>query len=142
MSWIKYILLLIGLGVMTACQTTQIANSSDTAARTDQLPAQVLHDGECGLFGFSKSDAKLLFFSSQIRGLYWLNGATRSLSPQGVFPDLDFENYTLDLGVAEPLEDGRRYPDARLSHTMDDGFRRIQPLVILETCGRPDTDLG
>jgi len=129
--------------MLTACSTT--ANSANTAtapvtSRTNGLGSQSLAPGECGLFGWSAADApEFVFFAAPGRALYYAgDGETRTLSPQGPFPSMNYGDYKLTLGQGEPMVEGTRYASARMTETLPDGFTRVRPLVILQSCQTPD----
>ena len=130
--------------LLAACSTT--ANSANTAtvpvmtSRANGLSSQSLAPGECGLFGWSAADApEFVFFAAPGRALYYAGeGETRTFSPQGPFPSLNYGDYQLTLGQGEPLLEGTRYASARLTETLPDGFTRVRPLVILQSCQTPD----
>jgi hypothetical protein len=103
------------------------------------LGAQSLAPGECGLFGWETSaDPDFVFFSTLDRALYVSGeGTVETLTPRGPFPAEDYGSYQLTLGGGEPLIDGIRYASARMTNTLADGFTRVRPLVILQTCQTP-----
>lgn len=103
------------------------------------LPAQEVEPGECALFGFSKSSRKLVFYSSEDEAKY-VSSESRlvEVEPDGEFPSARYGPLTLSLGDSEALEGGQRYPFARLTEPQEDGFERVQPLVILMTCETPN----
>lgn len=111
----------------------------DSVLPNGALPPQRLREGECGLFGFSVSSRKLVFFSTEAEAKY-VSADNRQLTlvPDGVFPATNYGRVTLTLGESEGLTGGLRYPSARLSDLMPDGFTRVQPIVALVTCETPD----
>lgn len=132
---------------LTACASTaDTPDSSDQdltntdiaeiSAQINSLPAQSLEDDECGLFGWdTEQDPSFIFFATQMRGLYLAEpGAPQRLDPVGDFPDMTYGQIALILGPGEALIEGVRYKSARLRETLDDGFTRIRPLVVLQTC--------
>lgn len=131
--------------VLSGCASTSVSadKRGDKAdaprlAKDGVLPAQILRDGECGLFGFSASEQTLVFFSAPDRAAYIRADLTRgALTPQGEFPATDYGPVQLALGPSEALEGGLRYPQARLTDILPDGFTRVQPLVVLLTCEQP-----
>lgn len=138
--------LLCGL-LCASCATSgdgsPVNEASDLRTENDILPngalaAQTLEVGECGLFGFSKSSRKLVFFATEERALHVSSDSRRiELTPDGEFPASRYGDITLELGRSEVLEGGARYNNARLSDILPDGFTRVQPLVVLLTCESP-----
>ena len=131
--------LLIAAILLTGCATVDAdVTGADVTAPTPFLPAQTLSPGECGLFGYSTDTPPLFIFfaSSQGRALYHAGAdETEILRAQGPFPSSDYGSVALELGAAEALIDGQRYNSARLVETLDDGFERVRPMVVLESCG-------
>ena len=134
---------LISGAFLAACATSAEVETSETQTpetkALNQLGPQTLSVGECGLFGWtSETTPRFVFFATETRGSYWTGAEAISLSPTGTFPNLDYTAFDLELGVQESYADALRYRSARLRQTLDDGFERIQPLVILETCQEAD----
>ena len=130
---------LFGALILSACASTPEAEPEQTfvAAQVEatELDAQSLATGECGLFGWTKDETpRFAFFATEGRGSYWDGTQTVPLNPQGSFPNLTFDLFVLELGEREAFDDAVRYPSARTRKTLEDGFERVQPLVILETC--------
>ena len=126
-------------GLLVACATAPDeaikAPAEAATLTTPQLGPQTLATGECGLFGWTKeTPSRFIFFATETRGSYWADGTTKSLIPSGTFPDMNYSEFEISLGVSEAYSDAVRYPSARLRQTLDDGFEMVQPLVILETC--------
>lgn len=137
---------------LAACVTTPGAddpidtrakpNASATQISATGLPSQSLADGECGLFGWDTSNPpQFVFFATADRALYMSGeGAAQTLTPEGPFPSSRYGSLTLTLGEAEPLIEGTRYPQARVRELVEDGFTRVRPLVILQSCETPSRD--
>ena len=108
------------------------------------LGPQTLEPGECGLFGWDVSSTpRFIFFATPARGLVKLGDDTLSLPPAADFPAPDgrYGPVQLQLGAGEPLEQGRRYPAARMKVVQDDGFTRTVPMAVVESCGPVDSPL-
>ena len=128
--------ILVSVLALTGCATA--GSTPDVAApiaRAGTLPAQTLAPGECGLFGYSVGEPRFVFFATGSRAAY-LGGddAVLSLTPVGDFPAADYGPVSLALGRADDWVEGRRYPGARLTETLDEGFERVVPLVVVQTC--------
>jgi len=127
---------------LCACSTTTKPAASTPAPMTrvvTGLGAQTLAPMECGLFGWeTSSNPDFVFFATPDRALYMSSDeASETLLPNGPFPAEDYGPYQLTLGNGEPLIDGTRYPSARITEILPDGFTRVRPLVILQTCQNP-----
>ncbi len=123
----------------TIAQNEEAEASAQTTANllgVGRLAPQTLRPGECGLFGYDP-EARFVFFATPRRGAYVADGEQRLLEPSGEFPNLDYETIDVALGRAESLVDGQRYPEARLQETLADGFMRVLPLRVIETCTSP-----
>lgn len=137
---------LLGLCVaLVACSTTSkpdpvVSAISPPSNSTSGLPAQTLAPGECGLFGWDTSSRPaFVFFATAERALYLSGeGSPETLTPIGPFPAADYGALKLILGAAEPLIEGTRYTQARVTQVLDDGFTRVRPLVILQSCQTPE----
>lgn len=132
--------------ILAACTTTsdpapEVRTISSIGNSTSSLPAQTLAPGACGLFGWDISiRPSFVFFATAERALY-LSGEGSSpelLIPKEPFPSSDYGTLKLILGEAEPLVEGTRYAQARVSQVLDDGFTRVRPLVILQSCQTPE----
>jgi len=114
---------------------------NSAAGMSNRLSPQVLAPGECGLFAWDNAaDPRFIFFAKPGSALYApREGPVRPLSAEGDFPAMDYGPVQLTLGPAEAMIDGVRYPSARLKETLKDGFTRIQPIVVLQTCQRTES---
>ena len=127
--------------LLSACASTPELAPVAAQPAADALGPQTLAPGECGLFGWDVSDApRFVFFATAARGLAKVGDDTVSLPPTRDFPAADgvYGPVTLQLGAEELLEQGRRYPAARMKVAQADGFTRTVPLVVVESCGVPD----
>lgn len=108
------------------------------------LSPQALAPGECGLFAWDNAaDPRFIFFAKSGSALYAPRvGPIRPLSAKGDFPAMEYGPIQLTLGPSEAMIDGIRYPSARLKETLEDGFTRIQPIVVLQTCQRSESRSG
>jgi hypothetical protein len=136
---------------LVACSTTndpdpvpRVSTALTSPQQANGLPAQTLAPGECGLFGWDTSTRPtFVFFATANRALYLpSDGVTETLTPVGPFPSADYGSLKLTLGAAEQLIAGTRYPQARVTQVLDDGFTRVRPLVILRSCQTPDQSAG
>lgn len=128
---------------LAACATSSDVVTPEvetpTPVLTNQLGAQTLAIGECGLFGWTtEKPSRFVFFATETRGSYWTGTSATPLNPSGTFPELQYSDFEIELGAGEDYAEAIRYPSARLRRTMSDGFERVQPLVILETCQELD----
>ncbi|GHA92761.1 hypothetical protein GCM10009069_14740 [Algimonas arctica] len=134
---------------LVACSTTKDPDPRVNAVLASPqpavgLPAQTLTPGECGLFGWDTSiRPTFVFFTTAKQALYLSSdGVTKTLTPVGPFPSVDYGSLKLTLGAAEQLIAGTRYPQARVTQVLDDGYTRVRPLVILRSCQTPDQSAG
>lgn len=123
--------------LLMACATVEaeVPLEDPVPLRADTLPAQTLQPGECGLFGWDTTGTRpFVFFATEQRALY-VDGAT-VLTPEAEepFPASRYDLFTLELGPAETVADATRYPSAKVRQTLDDGFEKVRPLVVLLTC--------
>jgi hypothetical protein len=126
-------------GCSTVPQPTSDAGGNDTDTVLTRLPAQTLLPGDCGLFGWTKKDdPAFVFFATEGRAIHLQNGRAVTLDPDGAFPAVTYGGLRLELGPPEPMIDAIRYPNARLEQTLADGFVKIEPLVMLQTCQSED----
>ncbi|MEM9599584.1 MAG: hypothetical protein AAF926_01055 [Pseudomonadota bacterium] len=136
----RVILLMTAIGLAACSITPDVTPETNTSAELqasfgNTLPPQTLNDGECGLFGWDGAGATRFVFFAKDRSALYADGQTiRTLEAQSPFPATDYGSVQIVLGPAEALIDGVRYPQARLTEVLDDGFTRIQPLVMLESC--------
>ena len=123
-------------GAVTPNDTPAKTKTSATQMSATGLPSQSLADGECGLFGWDTANPpQFVFFATADRAVYLSGeGATQRLTPEGPFPSTRYGSLTLTLGAAEPLIEGTRYAQARVRELVEDGFTRVRPLVILQSC--------
>lgn len=99
------------------------------------LGPQSLSEGECGLFGWTtETPPRFILFATDSRGVFWTGTQQETFEPSGDFPRLIYPDFRIELGRADQIADAQRYASARLYRTQEDGFERVQPLVILETC--------
>lgn len=133
---------------LAACATSDIDPSVSALSATEKpasgLLPQTLAPGECGLFGWDTSSRpNFVFFATAERALYLSGeGYPETLTPVGPFPSVDYGALKLTLGAAEPLVAGTRYAQARVTQVLDDGFTRVRPLVILQSCQTPEQAPG
>ena len=128
--------------LLTACATTPDAAETSVGGQAEpttraELGPQRLAPGECGLFGWDRL-SRFAFFATEDRGLFANGKDIVELVPEGGFPASDYGAVGLSLGTPEPLEDGTRYRFARLKTMQPDGFERVMPLVVIQTCQTPD----
>ena len=97
------------------------------------LGPQTLETDECGLFGWDNA-SRFVFFATQSRGLFAGQTAIKTLAPQGEFPAQEYGAVALRLGPGDEMIDGRRYAYARATERLEEGFTRIVPLIVIETC--------
>lgn len=146
--WLYLILISCGLaacatattGTQKIAQSGQSPTNAEIPIEGNQLAPQTLRAGECGLFGWDP-EARFVFFATPRRGAYLAEGQRRSLQPSGEFPNLRFDTIDVALGRVEDLDDGKRYPEARLQEVLPDGFTRVLPLRVVETCTMPAQSL-
>ena len=110
----------------------------------DGLGRQVLAPSECGLFAWDHmAEPRFIFFATENTALYAPRGSpARALSPQDAFPSTRYGPVQLTLGPPEAMVDGIRYASARLKETLEDGFTRIQPVIVLQTCQKLEIGSG
>lgn len=121
-----------------ACASTaEVAPNVDPISVTSKgLPAQTLAPGECGLFGWDTAQPPQFVFFATERQILYLTGPDeiQTLQSKDAFPAEDYGPLQVSLGYGEPLIDGIRYASARITETLDDGFTRVRPLVVLQSC--------
>lgn len=126
--------------LLTACATAgeegaPITETLSESARLTELPPRTLEAGECGLFGWAREDGQFVFFSSDEAAQLVSDNRLSNLTPEGDFPATRYDpDVMLDLGTAEFLDGGQRYPEARLTVIQADGFELVQPLVLVLSC--------
>ena len=104
------------------------------------LGPQTLAPNQCGLFGWDNTTT-FVFFATADRGLYAGQRGIVELRPGGDFPASDYGPVALELGSPDTMIDGTRYPYARVTEELEDGFTRVRPLVVLQTCQVPQAPL-
>lgn len=127
--------------LMTACATTSPAAPapSETGIKVNELPAQSLAPGECGVFGWSKSAVpEFIFFASETAAKFYQDGAVVNLLPDSAdFPAAKYVGDValgLELGAPEAMMEGARYRSARLRLQTAEGWEKLIPIAALTTC--------
>lgn len=126
------------LFLLSACATAPEPTQQRTTMAQNQ--AEQLASGECGLFGWT-ADARraYVFFANAEGATLALDGPETALTAQSKFPaleyiDADGRPVSLSLGRGEPLAGGTRYPSARLATKTEDGWDKIVPVAIVQSC--------
>ena len=131
-------LLIGGAALLGAC-----ASTPPTAASSPELsglPTSELAPGQCGLFGWSTGDTRdFIFYADQNTARYDSFDGPINLTAQSGFPATDYTDpsgnpVTLRLGQGEAMSGGMRYPAARVVSMTDEGWERLHPVAIVETC--------
>jgi len=139
-------LILLSMSLLAGCATVgsdPVAPSAATRAEnTSGLPAQTLAPGECGLFGWTKTDSPVFtFFATSRRAK---TDKLQLIPLEDAFPSATYRAVELgedslvrlDLGEAELLDGGRRYANARLTIPGADGWETVQPIAAILSCQR------
>ena len=151
-------LILFAVLLLGACATQPTPSSAGTRADniaepSDQLPAQALPPGKCGLFLWSKDEPRRLVFFTEADAVA-ANAAlgmgavllTRTKQGGRLFGQFMTEsNYVApDGGVVSlvfvpgaMLEDGQRISEGRISVIAPEGWETLIPVVGLRAC-QPD----
>jgi hypothetical protein len=145
---------LAGLLVLTGCMGARSVD--DTPARVvaqpvDELPAQTLAPGDCGLFLWTLAEPRRFVFFERAgdqNALFHVDGQTRTLSVGategallGAFATrraLSASDGTmsasLELTPGEALDGGQGISAARMTLTRPDGWRVVLPLAGVYAC--------
>jgi len=133
MRFIVPIFMMVGL---SACASTDVAQSP---VPTD-ISNSSLKAGECGLFGWSTDETrKFIFFANETTARFDGPNGPTDLIPQTKFPAIDYVDdmglpVTLRLGEGELMSGGSRYPGARIVSQTSEGWERLQPVAIIQSC--------
>ena len=120
---------------LSACATTSPSIGGDEA-----IPEASLKAGECGLFGWSADDAReFVFFADKKTARFKGPDGAVDLVAQARFPAVDYLDnagnaVTLRLGKGEAMAGGRRFPQARIVTRTAEGWERLQPVAIVQSC--------
>lgn len=132
---IRFFIPIICAAGLTACATTLPSVAGDKA-----IPEASLKAGECGLFGWSADDAReFVFFADKKTARFKGPDGPVDLVAQASFPAVDYLDnagnpVTLRLGQGEAMNGGRRYPRARIVTRTAEGWERLQPVAIVQSC--------
>ena len=122
---------------LTACASTPEAPESPVPI---DISSSSLKAGECGFFGWSPgAERKFIFFATEKTARFDGPNGPIDLVPQSQFPAIDYIDangvpVALRLGEGELMSGGRRFPNARLVTTTDEGWERLQPVAIIQSC--------
>jgi len=121
-----------------ACATTPASTAPAQAERG--LPTSQLKPGECGLFGWTAGQKReFVFYADEKTARYDGLDGPIDLIAQSPFPATEYLDsagnpVTLRLGAGEEMVGGMRYPTARVVTLTDEGWERLQPVGIVQTC--------
>jgi len=120
---------------LSACATT-----SPSVAGAASIPPASLKPGECGLFGWSADASReFVFFADKKTARFKGSDGAVDLVAQAKFPAVDYLDdvgnpVTLRLGQGEAMSGGRRFPQARIVTLTSEGWERLQPVAIIQSC--------
>lgn len=123
---------------LSACATTP--SGSPSVAGADSIPPASLKAGECGLFGWSADASReFVFFADKKTARFKGPEGAVDLVAQAKFPAVDYLDdagnaVTLRLGQGETMTGGRRFPEARIVTQTAEGWERLQPVAIVQSC--------
>ena len=104
------------------------------------LAAKTLAKGDCGLFGWTPDQAReFIFYADETGGKFAVDGQVRILTSTDPFPaksyvDAQGRPISITLGQAELMNGGMRYPAARIRSETDEGWERLTPVALVESC--------
>lgn len=119
---------------------------SNAAANINQLPAQTLQAGECGLFVWSAdTDRRFILFaqSQKFTAMFHDGQAGNTLNiiaqdgtpTQKQFPEQSYDSgQTLRLFKAQAIDGGTRYKAGTISRKDESGWDSITPVIGVSTC--------
>lgn len=134
---------MFGRALIIASLCASIAACASTPQSVEgaaAIPPANLKAGECGLFGWSADAARefVFFADKKIARFKGPNGAV-DLEAQTEFPAVEYLDglgnaVTLRLGQGEIMAGGSRFPHARIVTLTEEGWERLQPVAILQSC--------
>jgi len=136
----RLISLICGAALLGACASTPPTAALSSSATISDLQQSQLAPGECGLFGWATGDTRdFIFYADQKTARYASLSGPLDLTAQSVFPSTDYtdpsgNSVTLRLGTGEVMAGGMRYPAARVVSLTEEGWERLHPVAIVQTC--------
>lgn len=133
--YIRTLITLICAAGLTACATVPPSVSGAAS-----IPPANLKPGDCGLFGWSADETReFVFFADKKTARYKGPNGAVDLEAQTKFPAVDYldesgNSVTLRLGEGEIMNGGSRFPKARIITLTDEGWERLQPIAIVQSC--------
>ena len=127
-----------GAVILGACAT--IPPQASPASELSGLPTSELSPGQCALFGWSTGATReFIFYADEKTARYDSLDGPVDLTAQMPFPATDYRDSTgkpviLRLGEGEAMSGGKRYSGARVVTLTDEGWERLHPVAIVETC--------
>jgi len=134
---IRTLILISCTAALTACATTP---DKPSASSGDRISEAALKPGECGLFGWSTDASReFVFFADKKTARFKGPNGAVDLVAQAKFPAVDYVDgdgnaVTLRLGEGETMTGGRRFPQARIVTFTAEGWERLQPVAIVQSC--------
>ena len=133
---------------LSACASFPTENTAalPDKAIMNQLPAQTLQTGECGLFVWSADTDRrfILFAQSQKFTAVFHDGEAQNVlkivAQDGVpaqkqFPQQSYDSgQILRLRKAQAIEGGTRYKAGKLSQKNASGWDSVMPVIAVSTC--------
>jgi len=135
---IRFAFLISCAVALTACATTPPSVTSIAGGET--IPPATLKAGECGLFGWSADASReFVFFADKKTARFKGPNGAEDLVAQSEFPAVEYldvagNSVSLRLGQGELMTGGTRFPKARLVTLTDEGWERLQPIAIVQSC--------
>ncbi len=131
----RLVIFVICAAGLTACATT-----SPSVNGAASIPPAALKPGECGLFGWSADASReFVFFADKKTARFKGPDGAVDLVAQAKFPAVDYLDaagnaVTLRLGQGEAMSGGSRFPQARIVTLTEEGWERLQPVAIVQSC--------
>ena len=131
---------LIIIGVCAALLSACASTPAPSVAGAASIPPATLKAGECGLFGWSTDASReFIFFADKKTARFKGPNGAADLVAQAKFPAVDYLDGSgnpvkLRLGQGEVMTGGRRFPQARIVTTTQEGWERFQPVAIIQSC--------
>jgi len=135
---IRSVILLLCAASLTACATSP--SEVPSVGATAEIPPATLKAGECGLFGWSAdAEREFIFFADKETARFKGPDGAEDLVAQAKFPAVDYLDtsgnaVTLRLGQGELMTGGTRFPQARIVTLTNEGWERLQPVAIVQSC--------
>lgn len=131
----RWIALSFGVVVLSGCGTTSPIVSEEFGMSTPAIG----HNG-CAMYGWTKGEARdFIFFADETRARYDSVSGPVDLEADTSFPALNYTDpagkpVEVRLGAGEAMVGGTRFPNARIVTQTDEGWERLRPVAIVQSC--------